>query len=259
MFKRLSDMIKNFLKPNINVEGFNMPVALISIIWAFGGLYLLNKFKFKGYIPGMTYYLVSILLCCLNWRTLKSFLVNPVKTSSNKRKFEILLLYPFIAFILGIGIRILMSALNIVSDDPQKLSEIHIYSLSALFSRLIFMLPAIFSEELFNLLVLLFTFKALQKNGRLQIPISIILVLASFGLSHLLWNTETALTMSLAYVPSIVLMIYFKNIWPPIMAHLIQNTIGITGLYNTWVMICIFITILIVVGVYFNKKGAVRP
>lgn len=263
MVQLIKKEIKEFIslmESNIQVEKFNMPIALITILWAFGGLYMMDKFNLNGYSYGITYYLVLILLCGINWRRLRSFFINPVKTPIKawykNRKFELFFLFP--AIVLGISglITNLIYKTNVVPVDPQGLTQMHI-GLDSLFLEYLYMPLVVVAEEFFNLVVLAFMYKGLSNARRIRLPLAIILATSIFGILHVFsWNLDTTLCVGASHIPYFILLLYSKNIWFSVIAHLLQNTFGIATMYDE-VLGMLLITIMqLIVMVYYIKSNA---
>jgi len=248
------------MESNIQVEKFNMPIALITLLWAFGGLYMMGKLNLNGYGYGITYYLVLILLCGINWRSLRSFFINPVRTPVKawykNRKFELFFLFP--ALVLGISglITNLIYKTNVVQVDPQGLTQMHI-GLDSLFLEYLYMPLVVVAEEFFNLVVLAFMYKGLSNARRIRLPLAIILATSIFGILHVFsWNLDTTLCVGASHIPYFILLLYSKNIWFSVIAHLLQNTFGIATMYDEVLGVLLITIMQLIVMVYYIKSNA---
>lgn len=252
--------IISLMESNIQVEKLNMPVALITLLWAFGGLYMMDKFNLHDYGYGIVYYLVLILLCGINWRSLRSFFVNPVRTPIKgwykNRKFELFFFFP--ALVLGISglITNLIYKTNVVPVDPQGLAQMHI-GLKSLFLEYLYMPLGVVAEEFFNLVVLVFMFKGLSNVRRIRLPLAIIIATTIFGMLHIFaWNLDTALCVGASHIPYFILLLYSKNIWLSVITHLLQNTLGIATMYDEVLGLLLISIIQLIVMLYYIKSTA---
>lgn len=261
--KEIIQPIKGFIslmERNIHVENFNMPVASITLLWAFGGLYMMDKFNLNNYIYGIVYYLILILLCVINWRSLKSFFVNPVRTPIKgwykNRKFELFFLFPVLVLCFSGFITNLIYKTNVVPVDPQGLTQMHI-GLDILFLEYLYMPLGVVAEEFFNLVVLAFMFKGLSNVKRVRLPLSIIIASSIFGMLHIFsWNIDTVLCFGASHIPYFILLLYSKNIWLSVIAHLLQNTLGIATMYDEDLGFLLVSILKLIVIVYYIKSTA---
>ena len=121
-----------------------------------------------------------------------------------------------------------------ISADSQNISEMS-FTVSEYVTNVIKLPLGVIVEEAVNLLILVAASKFLSKRLRSRrLVLVVILTSIFFGVLHVTaWGMESAISRMLIHIPFLFSVLYFRNVWPCILAHMYQNWLTYTSVIVT--------------------------
>lgn len=205
------------------------------ILWLFIGTKIYNYFNFRGIIPQLGYYLITLLICSKNMKVISIFLDNPFKSNINITKIlNTIYFYPYYVIMSGVLIVIIPEIMGWLQSDPQGLSNANI-TIDLYMKKLVMLPIVVFVEEICNLIIYILISNWLSKAiKKYWAAGAIILSSFIFGLLHVtVWNFQTAINLGLMHIPYFFSIAFLGNIWVSIIAHGFQNAIGYSVAYHS--------------------------
>ena len=189
----------------------------------------------RNWFTELIFYAISILIVWQNKDAVLYFFRNPFKHIDKPYVYSsVLWVIPFTILMASVPLVLIPQAFGWISADSQNISEMS-FTVSEYVTNVIKLPLGVIVEEAVNLLILVAASKFLSKRLRSRrLVLVVILTSIFFGVLHVTaWGMESAISRMLIHIPFLFSVLYFRNVWPCILAHMYQNWLTYTSVIVT--------------------------
>lgn len=209
---------------------------IITLIWSLLGIYFYNEWMpIRNWFTELTFYAITILIVWQNKDAVLYFFRNPFKYIDMPYVYSsVLWVIPFTILMSTVPLVLIPQAFGWISADTQNISEMS-FTFREYISNVIMLPLGVIVEEAVNLLLLVAVSKFLSKRVKSRwLILVVVLTSIFFGFLHVTaWGMESAISRMLIHIPFLFSVLYFRNVWPCIFAHMYQNWLSYTSVIVT--------------------------